>query len=454
MARSPLSAPGAARPLDRRCGWPPALAGRGLYSSRLQTRAEHPHPGDSVADRVDRLDRAAFLNPSTELELREAQIRARGRATRPRRQRCSGRSCGASPTTASPGPGSSQALGDDRPAGARRALSELRRLVPPVHAARTDRPPRGPRRRSARPRRRAPTSVTAGISQSQSSSECVDQAAGTAAGPAASSGARGRRAAPPRRRRPGAARGRAATRPSSAAVSTRRVRVHHRLVHGAPLQPLDAEAAGPSPASGWSREHVERHPPVLVAVAVHAHEPRRRGAGRGPAQLRPRLVRGGHRDPDHHDAAAASPSTLCRGAATSSAGALRARLAPREHAPRPRRRQQQDSATAPAGCGFALEARAPRGTPRRHGRQHGAPSTRPIATSWPRLGSSSASSPSPAISATSAPRENVRYTRRAERRGSPPRRCSAGAGRATRRPRGWPRARARSRPHGRPRSSR
>jgi thioredoxin-like negative regulator of GroEL len=47
----------------------------GLYSSKLLARAESPHPGDTVADRVDRLHRAEFLNPSTEFKVREAQIR-------------------------------------------------------------------------------------------------------------------------------------------------------------------------------------------------------------------------------------------------------------------------------------------------------------------------------------------------------------------------------------------
>jgi cytochrome c-type biogenesis protein CcmH/NrfG len=112
------------------CGWLAA----GLYSSRLQMRAEHPHPGDSVADRLDRLDRAAFLNPSVELKLREAQIVLEaGNADEAvrllrdvvRRE----------PDNRYAWAGLVQALGPTDPAGTRHALSELRRLVPPVPAA-------------------------------------------------------------------------------------------------------------------------------------------------------------------------------------------------------------------------------------------------------------------------------------------------------------------------------
>lgn len=112
------------------CGWLAA----GLYSSRLQTRAEHPHPGDSVTDRLDRLDRAAFLNPSVELKLREAQIVLEAgnadegvRLLRDVVRR--------EPDNRYAWAGLVQALGTTDPAGTRHALSELRRLVPPVPAA-------------------------------------------------------------------------------------------------------------------------------------------------------------------------------------------------------------------------------------------------------------------------------------------------------------------------------
>jgi cytochrome c-type biogenesis protein CcmH/NrfG len=112
------------------CGWLAA----GLYSSRLQTRAEHPHPGDSVADRVDMLDRAAFLNPSVELKLREAQIVLEagdaGRAASLLREVVR-----REPDNRYAWAGLAQALGPSHPAGTRHALSELRRLVPPVPGA-------------------------------------------------------------------------------------------------------------------------------------------------------------------------------------------------------------------------------------------------------------------------------------------------------------------------------
>lgn len=109
------------------CGWLAA----GLYSSRLQTRAEHPHPGDSVADRRDMLERAAFLNPSVELKLRDAQIvlesgdadeAARLLKDVVRRE----------PDNRYAWAGLVQALGSSDRAGTQHALSELRRLVPPV----------------------------------------------------------------------------------------------------------------------------------------------------------------------------------------------------------------------------------------------------------------------------------------------------------------------------------
>jgi predicted Zn-dependent protease len=109
------------------CGWLAA----GLYSSRLQTRAEHPHRGDTLADRRDMLDRAALLNPSAELKLREAQIvleagdaDAAARLLRQVVRR--------EPDNRFAWSGLVQALGSRDPAGTRHALSEVRRLVPPV----------------------------------------------------------------------------------------------------------------------------------------------------------------------------------------------------------------------------------------------------------------------------------------------------------------------------------
>jgi predicted Zn-dependent protease len=108
-------------------GW----LGAGLYSSRLQTRAEHPHAGDTVADRRDMLDRAAFLNPSVELTLRDAQIVLEAgdpdeavRLLRDVVRR--------EPDNRYAWAGLVQALGPDHPAATRHALRELRRLVPPV----------------------------------------------------------------------------------------------------------------------------------------------------------------------------------------------------------------------------------------------------------------------------------------------------------------------------------
>lgn len=112
------------------CGWLAA----GLWSARLQTRAEHPERGDNVADRRDMLERAAFLNPSVELDLREAQILLEaGSADEAaallrdvlRRE----------PDNRYAWAGLVQALGPSDRAGTRRALSELRRLVPPVDDA-------------------------------------------------------------------------------------------------------------------------------------------------------------------------------------------------------------------------------------------------------------------------------------------------------------------------------
>jgi predicted Zn-dependent protease len=77
------------------------------------------------------LDRAAFLNPSVELKLRDAQIvleagdadeAARLLREVVRRE----------PDNRYAWGGLVQALGSSDPAGTQRALSELRRLVPPV----------------------------------------------------------------------------------------------------------------------------------------------------------------------------------------------------------------------------------------------------------------------------------------------------------------------------------
>jgi hypothetical protein len=103
----------------------------GLYSSKQLSRAENPHPGDTLADRVDRLHRAEFLNPSTEFQVREAQIRLeagdRREATRllndvVRRE----------PDNRQAWAGLVQAQEKTDLAAARRAFNELRRLVPPV----------------------------------------------------------------------------------------------------------------------------------------------------------------------------------------------------------------------------------------------------------------------------------------------------------------------------------
>lgn len=106
----------------------------GLYSSRLLARAENPHPGDTVADRVDRLHRAEFLNPSTEFQVREAQIRLESgdarEATRllkdvVRRE----------PDNRQAWAGLVQSQQKTTLPAARRAFNELRRLVPPVEGS-------------------------------------------------------------------------------------------------------------------------------------------------------------------------------------------------------------------------------------------------------------------------------------------------------------------------------
>jgi Flp pilus assembly protein TadD len=106
----------------------------GLYSSRLLERAEHPQPGDTVAQRRDRLHRAEFLNPSTEFQVREAQVvleagdeREAVRLLRDVVRR--------EPDNRQAWAGLVQALEKTDPAGARRSFDELLRLVPPVDSA-------------------------------------------------------------------------------------------------------------------------------------------------------------------------------------------------------------------------------------------------------------------------------------------------------------------------------
>ena len=106
----------------------------GLYSSRQLARAEHPQPGDTVEDRRDRLHRAEFLNPSTEFEVREAQVvleagdeREAVRLLRDVVRR--------EPENRQAWAGLVQALAETDTAAARRAFNELRRLVPPVEGA-------------------------------------------------------------------------------------------------------------------------------------------------------------------------------------------------------------------------------------------------------------------------------------------------------------------------------
>jgi hypothetical protein len=103
----------------------------GLYSSELQERAEHPDPGDSVADRLDMLDRAELLNPSVELDLRAGQILLVAGETE-RSVRTLRDVVRREPDNRFAWAGLVQALQESDPGAARRALSELRRLVPPV----------------------------------------------------------------------------------------------------------------------------------------------------------------------------------------------------------------------------------------------------------------------------------------------------------------------------------
>ena len=103
----------------------------GLYSSRLLARAEHPHPGDSVSDRRDRLQRAEFLNPSTEFEVREAQIVLEAGDDR-EATRLLNDVVRREPENRQAWAGLVQSQAKIEPAAARRAFNELRRLVPPV----------------------------------------------------------------------------------------------------------------------------------------------------------------------------------------------------------------------------------------------------------------------------------------------------------------------------------
>jgi predicted Zn-dependent protease len=103
----------------------------GLYSSRLLARAENPHPGDTVADRVDRLHRAEFLNPSTEFQVREAQIRLEG-GDRREATRLLKDVVRREPDNRQAWAGLVQSQQETNLPGARRAFNELRRLVPPL----------------------------------------------------------------------------------------------------------------------------------------------------------------------------------------------------------------------------------------------------------------------------------------------------------------------------------
>jgi len=103
----------------------------GLHSSKLLTRAENPHPGDTVADRVDRLHRAEFLNPSTEFKVREAQIRLEGGNTA-EATRLLKEVVRQEPDNRQAWAGLVQSQEKTDLAAARRAFRKLRRLVPPV----------------------------------------------------------------------------------------------------------------------------------------------------------------------------------------------------------------------------------------------------------------------------------------------------------------------------------
>jgi predicted Zn-dependent protease len=102
-----------------------------LHAARLQARAEESASGDSVASRIDMLDRAARLTSSTEPEVREAQIlvqsgrvREAARILRDVARR--------EPENREAWAGLAQVLLDDDPRGAARARRRLAELVPPV----------------------------------------------------------------------------------------------------------------------------------------------------------------------------------------------------------------------------------------------------------------------------------------------------------------------------------
>jgi predicted Zn-dependent protease len=103
----------------------------GLYSSRQLARAERPHPGDTVADRVDRLHRAEFLQPSTEFQVREAQIRLEA-GDAPEATRLLKDVVRREPDNRQAWAGLVQSQQKTNLPAARRAFNELRRLVPPV----------------------------------------------------------------------------------------------------------------------------------------------------------------------------------------------------------------------------------------------------------------------------------------------------------------------------------
>jgi predicted Zn-dependent protease len=112
------------------CVW----LGLGLRATRLQARAEIVQPGDSVAERRDMLQRAARLTPSTEPEVREAQIlveaRRPGEAARLLRSVAR-----REPENREAWAGLAQILETTSPEEAERARRRLAELVPPVSAS-------------------------------------------------------------------------------------------------------------------------------------------------------------------------------------------------------------------------------------------------------------------------------------------------------------------------------
>ena len=140
------------------------------------------------------------------------------------------------------------------------------------------------------------------------------------------------------------------------------------------------------------------------------------GAGRGLCGARARLVGRRHRDADQHDHRHRQRQGPCAVAPRRPRpGALRQLRLATPAWPRPRRSPAAGPAsTAPAGpAGFCSRTGAPReyvGRPRRAARPRRA--RRPWRPSLGRVSEAGAraSPSSPAISATSDPRENVRYT--------------------------------------------